>query len=60
MKPTPAPMPYWKKEEANRNPKEWSNAGFSAAEKKAMAAKKMAEMKSKAKKTFKIPASPTH
>lgn len=60
---------YWEEEEKKRDKMDYRNAGYSAAEKKAMAkraaAKKMAEMK---KKTFKptmkngkyvIPASPT-
>lgn len=60
-KPTPKKETYWEKEERTRNPKDWRNAGFSAAEKKAMAAQKLAEAKKRSKKSkFMIPASPTN
>ena len=61
----PTPTPYWKKEEATRDKMDYRNAGYSAAEKKAMAARKLAEAKKKVNKPtmkngkFVIPASPT-
>lgn len=61
---------YWEEEEKKRDKMDWRNAGFSAAEKKAMAkkaaAKKMAAKKSKVHKPtmkngkFVIPKSPTN
>jgi len=36
-KPSPKPMTYWEKEEKSRDKMDWRNAGFSPAEKKAMA-----------------------
>lgn len=35
--PSPKPMTYWEKEEKSRDKMDWRNAGFSPAEKKAMA-----------------------
>lgn len=52
---------YWEKEQRTRPKMDWKNAGFSKAEKKEMAARKLAETKKKNKSSkFQIPASPTN